>query len=81
MSLKNKKKLEGIVVKTSMQKTMTVLIERKKRHALFKKVIKINKKIKVHDQNEKCKIGDRVEVVSCRPLSKLKRYRLYRVLK
>ena len=82
MSLDSSKSkiIEGVVVSDKMQKTVTILVERKKRHPLFEKVIKYSKKIKVHDEDSSCKLGDKIQAISCRPLSKFKRYKFYKVL-
>jgi len=66
----------GTVVAKKMKKTVTVLVERQIRHPLYKKIIKRRKKFLVHDENEKCKIGDVVRIVETRPISKRKRWRI-----
>lgn len=64
----------GVVTGNKMKKTVTVLVERQVRHPLYKKIIKRRKKFLVHDEYEKCKIGDVVKIVETRPLSKRKRW-------
>ena len=68
----------GIVVSNNMDKSIVVKIERKIKHTIYKKTIKRSKKYVAHDENNECKIGDLVQIAECRPLSKRKRYRLYK---
>jgi len=70
----------GKVVSDKMDKTIVVAIEDNVRHPLYKKIIKRTVKLKVHDENNECGIGDKVEVMETRPLSKDKRWRLVKVL-
>jgi small subunit ribosomal protein S17 len=70
----------GVVIGSKMKKTVTVLVERQVRHPLYKKIIKRQKKFLVHDEYEKCKIGDVVKIVETRPLSKRKRWRVYEIV-
>ncbi len=76
-----RKELIGIVVSDKMQKTIVVKVERLVKHPLYKKTIKKFKKYKVHDEENKAKVGDKVRIVETRPLSKEKRWRLVEVLK
>ena len=62
----------GVVVDNKAKKTVAVLVERPVRHPLYKKIIKKKKKFLVHDEYEKCKVGDTVKIVETRPLSKRK---------
>lgn len=71
-----RKKREGRVVSKSGDKTIVILIERRVRHPLYGKEIRISKKVHVHDEENKAGIGDVVRVMETRPLSKLKRWRL-----
>ena len=66
----------GTVIGTKMKKTVTVLVERQVRHPLYKKIVKKRKKFLVHDEYEKCKLGDVVKIVETRPLSARKRWRV-----
>jgi small subunit ribosomal protein S17 len=68
----------GVVVSNNMDKSIVVKIERKIKHPIYKKTIKRSKKYVAHDENNECKIGDLVQIAECRPLSKRKRYRLYK---
>lgn len=70
----------GLVVGNKMKKTVTVLVERRVRHPLYKKIVKRRKKFLAHDEYEKCKIGDLVKIVETRPLSKRKRWRVQEIL-
>jgi small subunit ribosomal protein S17 len=72
--------VEGRVVSTKMQKTVTVLIERQVKHGLYGKYIKRSTKLHAHDEEGKCKDGDMVRVAECRPLSKTKNWRVVEVL-
>lgn len=70
----------GIVVSDKMDKTIVVAIEVKYKHPLYKKTVSITKKYKVHDENNEAGIGDTVEIVETRPLSKEKRWRLVEII-
>ena len=71
-----KKILSGIVVSNKPNKTITVLVERKYQHTLFKKVIKVKKKFSAHDENNKFKNGDKVKIIECKPFSKTKKFQV-----
>ncbi len=71
----------GIVVSDKMDKTIVVAVENRVMHSLYKRYMKKTKRFHAHDENGQCGVGDRVEIVSCRPLSRLKRWRVRRVLK
>lgn len=71
---------EGRVQSANANKTIVVKIERRVRHPLYGKEIRIAKKIHVHDEGNKAKAGDVVRVMETRPLSKLKRWRLVKIL-
>ncbi|MFN8723769.1 MAG: 30S ribosomal protein S17 [Rhodospirillales bacterium] len=66
--------LQGTVVSDKMDKTVTVLVERRVMHPVYKKYIKQSKKYAAHDENNQFKSGDVVEIEECRPLSKRKRW-------
>ena len=70
----------GMVVSNKMDKTIVVAIMENVRHPVYKKVIKKTYKLKAHDENNECNIGDKVEVMETRPLSKDKRWRLVSVI-
>ena len=69
-----KKILKGIVVSDKPDKTITVIVERKYQHPVLKKVIKSKKKYSAHDEENKYKKGDKVNIIECRPRSKTKRF-------
>lgn len=75
-----KKTLTGRVVSNKMQKTIVVVIERRVLHPLYKKYLTRSKRIKAHDEEGGCQIGDLVRVVESRPMSKDKRWRLVEVV-
>ncbi|MDF7807058.1 30S ribosomal protein S17 [Pontiellaceae bacterium B12219] len=75
-----RKKREGRVVSKSGDKTIVVLIERRVRHPLYGKEIRISKKVHVHDEENKAGVGDVVRIMETRPLSKLKCWRLVDVV-
>ena len=81
MSERNMRKTAvGRVVSNKMDKTIVVAIEDSVKHPLYKKIIKRTVKLKAHDENNECTIGDRVRVMETRPLSKEKRWRLVEVI-
>ena len=69
-----KKILNGVVVSDKPNKTVTVLVERKYQHPLFKKVMKARKKYNAHDEDNNFKIGDKVSIRESRPFSKNKKF-------
>lgn len=70
----------GVVVSNKMEKTITVELERTMKHPLYSRVIKRRSKLYAHDEQNECGIGDKVLVMETRPLSKLKRWRLVKVV-
>ena len=81
MSERNLRKTRvGTVVSNKMDKTIVVAIKDSVKHPVYKKVMKNTYKLKAHDENNVCGIGDKVEVMETRPLSKDKRWRLVNVL-
>jgi len=72
----SKKILKGIVVSDKMEKTVVVKVETLKRHPLYKKTYKSHKKYKAHDEKGDYKLGDKIIIEECRPLSKDKRWRV-----
>ncbi len=66
----------GMVVSDKMDKTIVVAIKTKKKHPLYGKTVNYTNKLKVHDENNECGVGDTVRVMETRPLSKDKRWRL-----
>ncbi|XVG96090.1 30S ribosomal protein S17 [Eubacteriales bacterium KG127] len=70
----------GIVVSDKMDKTVVVAIEDFVRHPLYGKAMKNTKKVKVHDEENQCQIGDKIRIMETRPLSRDKRWRLVNVI-
>ncbi|MCK4387444.1 MAG: 30S ribosomal protein S17 [Dehalococcoidia bacterium] len=70
----------GYVVSDKMDKTVVVAVEALRQHPLYKKAIKHSKKYKAHDENNACRIGDKVKILETRPLSKDKRWRVAGVI-
>ena len=71
----------GTVVSDKMDKTIVVAIETNVQHKLYHKIIKRTYKLKAHDENNECGVGDTVKVMECRPLSKDKRWRRVEIIK
>ena len=69
----------GRVVSDKMNKTVVVAVETPKRHPLYKKTVKRMVRYKVHDENNECKVGDRVRIEETRPLSREKRWRVVEI--
>lgn len=81
MSEENKvaREISGRVVSNKMDKTITVLVERREQHPVYKKFIKRSTKFHAHDENNDCNEGDVVTIAQCRPLAKSKSWRLVRI--
>lgn len=75
-----RQELTGIVTSTKMQKTIVVKVTRAVQHPLYQRVVRHTKKYYAHDETGEARVGDTVQIVSTRPLSKLKRWRLKEVL-
>jgi small subunit ribosomal protein S17 len=75
-----KRQLVGTVISNKMQKTVVVLVERIKEHPKYKRRFKVSKKYKAHGEKGEYKIGDRVIIEECRPVSKEKRWRVVKKL-
>ena len=71
----------GLVVSSKRHKTITVLVERKVKHPLYKKILRRSSKLQAHDQDNTCSEGDLVTIQECRPLSKTKSWKLLKVEK
>lgn len=80
MDRNNKKILVGVVVSTKMEKTITVNVETKFKHKLYHKLVIRNKKYHAHDENRTANVGDIVEIIETRPLSKTKNWRLNKII-
>lgn len=77
---KSNRRLTGRVISDAMDKTVTVLIERRVKHPLYGKFIRRSTKIHAHDEANECGLGDWVTVEQCRPLSKTKTWRLIEIV-
>ncbi|MFI4846967.1 MAG: 30S ribosomal protein S17 [Candidatus Makana argininalis] len=81
MNNNNIRKLKGKVISNKMNKSIIVSIERIIKHKLYGKFIKRTTKIHAHDYKDKCNIGDIVEIIECRPISKTKSWILSKIIK
>jgi len=75
------KVLEGIVTSDKSDKTITILVKVKVSHQLYKRSLVKKKKFKAHDVKNEAKIGDRVKIIECRPISRDKRFKLLEIVK
>ena len=78
--IENKRSLVGTVISNKMDKSATVLIERKVKHPLYGKFMKRSTKLHIHDEKNECGEGDMVEITSCKPISKTKSWSLVGIL-
>jgi small subunit ribosomal protein S17 len=76
----NRKTRVGVVVSNKMTKTVVVRVERRVQNAKYGKIVTRAEKYKAHDENQECRIGDRVRMVETRPMSKDKRWRVAEIL-
>ena len=77
---KVQRELTGRVVSDKMDKTITVMVERKVKHPLYKKYVRRSTKFHAHDENNECNMGDVVTIQQCRPIAKSKSWRLVKVV-
>lgn len=70
----------GIVTSDKMDKTIVVSVSRQFKHPLYKKIVRRQKKFKAHDEKNECKIGDVVQIIESRPLSREKRWALHTII-
>jgi len=77
---KLRKQRVGVVSSNKMDKSITIVVERKLRHPIYGKFVKKTKKFAVHDENNECNEGDTVRIMETRPLSKRKRWRLVEII-
>ena len=77
---RRRKVREGLVVSDKMDKTVVVLVEDRVKHALYGKVLRHTSKLKAHDEQNQCGVGDRVQIMETRPLSATKRWRVVEIL-
>ena len=80
MERNSRKTRTGVVVSDKMDKTIVVATKDSVRHSLYGKAVKTTKKVKAHDENNECNIGDKVRIMETRPLSKDKRWRLVNIV-
>ncbi len=81
MSERNLRKTRiGVVSSTAMDKSITVLVERKLQHPIYGKFVKKKKKFLAHDEKNECRVGDKVRIMETRPLSKRKKWRLVEII-
>lgn len=76
----HKRILQGVVVSDKMQKTIVVKVDRKVKHSQYLKYLMVSKKYKAHDEKREAKMGDRVEIIESKPISRHKRWALRRIL-
>lgn len=76
----NRKIRDGVVVSNKMQKTIVVAVERRTMDPKFKKIRRQVRKLKAHDEKNECNVGDRVQIIETRPISRDKRWRLQKIL-
>ncbi len=76
----SQKVLQGTVASNKMEKTVVVVVERRKKHRLYHKVMTLTTRYKAHDETNVCNVGDLVRIEECRPLSREKRWRVIEVL-
>jgi len=74
------RKFQGIVTSAKMDKTITVRIDRRIRHPKYGKIYTVSKKMKAHDEKNQAHVGDKVEIVEIRPVSKTKKWRYLRTI-
>lgn len=70
----------GVVVSNKMEKSISVMVERRIQHPIYGKSVKLSRKFLAHDEKNECTVGDKVRIMETRPLSKRKRWRLVEVL-
>ncbi len=75
-----RKKMEGVVVGNKMDKTVVVLVSRLKKHRTYKKYLRSQTKYMAHDPQNRCQIGDKVEIIESRPISKNKRWQILEII-
>ena len=81
MTTGRRKRREGLVVSNKMDKTVVVLVERLVKHPKYRKYLKARKKYKAHDEKNTCQVGDQVEIIETRPLSRDKRWAVLSILR
>ena len=75
-----RKQREGVVVSDRADKTIVVRVERRVRHPIYKRVMRLSARFKAHDENNECRMGDKVRIMETRPLSATKNWRVVEIL-
>ncbi len=75
-----RRQLTGVIISDKMDKTVVVLVERLVKHSWYHKYIRRQNRFSAHDENNSCRIGDKVRIIESRPLSKTKRWRINKIL-
>jgi small subunit ribosomal protein S17 len=75
-----RRQLTGVVISDKMDKTVVVIVERLVKHSIYQKYIRRQNRFAAHDENNSCRIGDKVRIVESRPLSKTKRWRINKII-
>jgi small subunit ribosomal protein S17 len=75
-----RKRLQGVVTSDKMDKTVVVTVTTTKRHPIYGKVMRLERKFKAHDEKNECHVGDRVEIIESQPISRTKRWAVVSVL-
>jgi len=76
----SRKEKQGVVVSKSGDKSVVVMVERLKRHPVYGKVIRVLRKFHAHDEENRARVGDRVRILECRPMSRTKRWRVVEII-
>jgi small subunit ribosomal protein S17 len=80
VKLRHGKTQEGVVARTTMNKTVVVEVTRQVQHPLFQKIVRRTRNFLVHDEKNECKVGDKVRIVETSPISKTKRWKLREIV-
>ena len=75
-----RRQLTGVIISDKMDKTVVVLVERLVKHSWYHKYIRRQNRFAAHDENNSCRIGDKVKIIETRPLSKTKRWRINKII-
>ncbi|MDM8542212.1 30S ribosomal protein S17 [Desulfococcaceae bacterium HSG7] len=75
-----RRQLTGVVISDKMDKTVVVIVERLVKHSIYHKYIRRQNRFAAHDENNSCRIGDKVRIIESRPLSKTKRWRINKII-
>ncbi|RDU64124.1 30S ribosomal protein S17 [Helicobacter sp. MIT 14-3879] len=75
-----KRLMQGKVIKKSGDKSFSILVERKVLHPKYRKIVKRFKKYIIHDESNSCKVGDIIEAIECKPISKIKSFKLNKII-